>query len=536
MIAKLVENLLDRYGDAKTQRGECAATLEEVGKYVWPPMQDMIRVVDTEEGQVRTVNIADVTAITACERMTSGIMSHLMPGGSRWFEFVARDDKLNDDPGIKLWLSKATIAVHNVLQNSNFDGEMYATIRGICSFGTGGISVEKIGKEINFQSYHLGDMFFEINSKGIIDVVFRKIRYTVRQARQEFKGGLGKTVMDELKNNKASSKKFEFVHCCYPNEDYSGKMGSWKFRSVYINIEDKVEVKKKDGIAGFKSIPYFISRFAVVPGEILGRGPGIDGLPEFKMANRMKMAFIEGSELQFHPPTVVEDDGVVGQPVTSPGGFVVVRAGAKYPEALKTGVNAALGDVIIKEQQTLIKNDIFYNDLFDALRDYHNMTAYEVAQRVDSKLVFLGPHIIVQKHTLINRIVFRILDLLDEEQLEKRPEKLDLDIIYQGRLALAMKNMQTSATESTLALWQPYQEIYPVYDNMKMDESFRESALAKGVPAERLRDPDEVKSIREERNAPLQAAQDAEIAETGSKALKNLSGDVKADSILRTVG
>jgi hypothetical protein len=119
--------------------------------------------------------------------------------------------------------------------------------------------------------------------------------------------------------------------------------------------------------------------------------------------------------------------------------------------------------------------------------------------------------------------------LTEAKQIE--PIGVNVDITYQGRLALAMSNMQTSAIELTIAKWSPYQQFYPVLDNMDMGKAFRVSAINTGVPADVLRDEQDVEQTRAEAKQVQQAAQMAEIAATGSQAIKNVQGTPLADMI-----
>ena len=66
------------------------------------------------------------------------------------------------------------------------------------------------------------------------------------------------------------------------------------------------------------------------------------------------------------------------------------------------------------------------------------------------------------------------------------------------------------------------QELYPVLDNIDMDKSYRISASNDGVPAEALIPVDIRDATRNARNEAVQADQQVALAETASKALKNV--------------
>lgn len=530
---KSVQDILDRYDEARSRRSKYNSTMQEAGQYVWPNAQDMVRNMNQTEGQLRTVDLYDSTAVMAAYRMTSGIFTYLMPVGARWFEFMAQVHALNMNKDVQEWMSMATAATHKEIWRSNFQREMFVTIRSMIVFGTGVISVKRVGYEIVFNSHHIGHMFFDENSRGEIDTVYRQIFYTVRQAVQEFKAeNLSKSVLKAYNAGKLNEK-FEFVHVCAPNKDFDKtKIGASakKVKSLYICIRDKAVVKE----GGFDELPYLVARFAKVPGEIMGRGPAIEYLPEIKMLNRMKRTFIESSEKACNPPLIAEDDGVIGQPVTEPSGMIYIRSGAMVPTPLQTGTNVELNAELIEQQREVVREGFFYND-FQALAQYRNMTATEVQERVEEKIVHIAPAITALQKEIFSPLITRVLRLIiDAGIIEEPPMSLDYDIVYQGRLALAMSNIQTNAIEATLAKWAPYAES-GVFSNVDFDTSFRMSWLNAGAPAEGLKDYDEMMEERKEVEDLQRAAAEAEVGETASKAYRNVTKATEEGSLAESL-
>lgn len=526
----LVDKLLERYQDAKTCRSKYEGTLTEIGRYVWPNMQDVTHEAYTDNNElVRTVDIHDSTAIVAAARMTSGIMGNMMPIGLKWFEFAAKDEAMNNDFTVKRWLSNATTAVHKVLWQSNFISQMTNTIRSMITFTIGCIAMERIGDKFAFNSYHMRDIFFQKNSKGEVDTEFRRIFYTARQAKQEYGDKISKSIQEALKSN--STQKFEFVHIIWPNEDYDEKIGSKKFASKIIAVADKAVVKE----GGYDSLPYKVVFYSENPDSEMGYSPAVEILPEVKMLNAERRTFWISSEMLAQPPMIYEDDGVVGQPVTSPGGAIVIRSGAMVPAPYKTGANPQLTLEVIKESRQIVREH-FLNDVFDALKYYRRETAaelkeIEIRQKIEEGFVVLAPIVAGMQRDLLDPIMLDILKKLTKEELEPMPEGLELKIVYQGRLALAMSSMQTNAIETVLAKWAAYDEKYYVFDNLNIDESFKLSAINTGVPANLFKDEEEVAKARQERNAPMQAQQDAMIMAEASKAYKNVTQAPQAGSL-----
>ncbi|GAF89761.1 unnamed protein product, partial [marine sediment metagenome] len=269
--------------------------------------------------------------------------------------------------------------------------------------------------------------------------------------------------------------------------------------------------------------PYFIGRFTKAPNELMGRSPATEYLPEIKMLNKMRKTFIEQAEYEANPAMLIEDDCVIGQPATGAGDNIYIRPGAPIPTPWKKGTSSALTAEVIADQRQIIR-DGFFNDLFDALADRRNMTATEVDSRRETKMVLLAPIISALQKELFDPIITRTLDLIaDGKKLISPPQDIDVDVVYQGRLALAMSNMQTNAIEITLAKMAPYEPL-GVFDNYDMDKSARDAWINAGAPAENLVPVDLRDARRAERKQKQDAADAAEIGETASKAIRNVSG------------
>ncbi len=530
-MAKIdIEKVLRRYGEAKTDKNRTDHERYEAGKYAWPAAQEQQRNAYSNDDILRTVEKYDDTAVRSAYRMTSGIFTYLMPAGSFWHGFKAQDYELNKKPEYQKWMSIAATQTHAELMRSNFQREMFLTIRSMIVFGTGVISVEMIDGDIIFKSHHIGFMFFEQNNRGEIDTVYRQIFYNKRQAIQEF----GE---DNVAKSKAISKaketdRFEFVHVTGPNKDYDGKMGSKKVASFYVSITDEKVIKKD---TGFDHLPYLVARFARTPGGIMGYGPAMEYIEDIRMLNRMARSYIEAAEIANNPPMMMEDDGVIGQPVTGPQGIIMVRSGAQYPQPYTSGINVQSNAEVISQMREIVRM-AFFNDLFEPMGNHRNMTATEAEIRVEELIVIVTPAVVSLENEIFDPMLTRVLDLLMKTKKQGKripppPATFDYDVTYQGRLSLAMANVQSNAALSVLAAYQPYMEVAPIFENVNIDKTLRESWVNSGANAENLTDFDAMMEARAARQEADVMAQQAETAETGSKALKNISGAVDENSL-----
>jgi hypothetical protein len=119
--------------------------------------------------------------------------------------------------------------------------------------------------------------------------------------------------------------------------------------------------------------------------------------------------------------------------------------------------------------------------------------------------------------------------LARQKKLPEMPEELseqEFSIMYLGRLALALRTIETEGLTKTLAEWSPLAEmnILEWLDHINIPTAFRDSARNNGVPATWLRSLDEVKQIQDERAEKQAAEAQLAAAEQAAKAAKLGSG------------
>ena len=98
----------------------------------------------------------------------------------------------------------------------------------------------------------------------------------------------------------------------------------------------------------------------------------------------------------------------------------------------------------------------------------------------------------------------------------------DFSIMYLGRLALALRTIETEGLAKTLAEWAPLADMNVLewLDHIDIPTAFRDSARNNGIPATWLRSLDEVKQIQDDRAAKEAAEAQLAAAEQAAKAAK----------------
>ncbi len=518
---------IERMKRLETDRANFDEQYQDCADYAMPQNSQIVS--ERSSGQILK-DLFDTTAEESNIQLASGLYSFMFPTETRAFVLEIDDEKLASQDNVKQWLDQTTKIIHKYLISSTFREAFFEYLKSLGCFGTGCLYEEK-GKKtvIIFINYFMRDIYIVRNSDGDVDTVYRRFRFSARQFGQEFgienMGDKIKTAYNDLGTR---DKKFEFLHVVQPREerdDTADDPKNMPWSSEYISRDESEFVKNSEG--GYEEFPYQVSVFDKDSLEDYGRSPTMKKLPDIRMANALKRIRVKGWDKMVDPTMLVKDDGSVWPLTTKPGGVVFYRD--EKPEWWKFEGNLSEINNAITETKAEIQAGYFV-DMFDPLIDKQNMTATEVQARVEQKLRFLTPIIGRLQSGLFNPMIQRIIGILGRQgKLPDMPEELvekDFSVMYLGRLALALRTIETEGLTKTLLEWTPLagMNIFEWLDNIKQDVAFRDSARNNGVPATWLNNEDEVTQIRDDRAAQQAQQQMLEAAPELGKTYKSVSG------------
>jgi len=473
-------------------------------------------------------------------QLAAGLYSYMFPTDSKAYVLRIDDEELAENDDVKNWLDKVTILSHKHLVQSNFRQGFFEYLKQLAAFGTGCQYEEKGKKQpLNFVCYHIAGIYISLDSDRNVDTVYRACEFTARQAVQEFgKNKLHEDILNAYNSPKNKEKRFKFIHAVFPREEVEDKSDplTMPVASIYVDRVHKVIVSE----GGYPEMPYQVSFFDRDALETYGRSPTMKKLPDIKMLGTMKKTRIKGWEKMCDPPVVLPDDGSIWPLATQPGGVLYKRAGGEDPTWFEFKGNLQGMQEAIAETIADIRAGYFL-DLFDALIDRQNMTATEVMARVEQKMRLLTPIVGRLQSSYFNPMIHRIIGILGRAgKLPPIPEQLagkEYRIEYLGRLALALKTLETEGFVKTMAEIAPLIEAgrMDLLDNYELDIACRDISRNNGAPATWLKDIEKRDAERQQRAQQAQAAAIAERLPDVSKAVKNVSQKPEAGSIAERV-
>lgn len=466
-----------------------------------------------EPGTQRKVRIYDSTASDANELLSSALHSLLTNPATNWIDIRWQNEALEDIDEAVYYLESVRNRVRTAFSrpDSAFATQIHEVYGDWTGFGTACMFVQDDpGFGARFMARPLSEIYIDVDETKVVAAVFRAFELKAWQAVDTF--GAENVPRAAEVVEKHPNKPFRFLHHVRRNSaplpgrfDASGM--PWE--SIYIDLESKEIID----VGGYFEMPYMVPRWRVESGEMYGRCPGIDTLPNQKMLNAIWKTYIRQGEKAADPPVLVDDESVMpGSTVkTTPSAQIVIRndGGAREPvRYLESRAQFAAQVDIIENRSNKIEK-AFHSEIIAAFRD-PRMTATQVLELARLAQRQLSPIMGRGQVELLHPMIVRVYGIesrrFDFPVAPVELEGQEMKIEYVTPVARAQKQGEAQAILDSFASVLAFAEAAPdAIDNIDTDQAVRSIFEGNGVPIQILRRPDEV-AVR--RTARAQQAQE----------------------------
>jgi hypothetical protein len=511
---------VQRYMDLKDQRKEWENEWEDIRDYILPRTGRFDE--DTKPGENETGRynkILDATASRALRVLAAGMQGGLTSPARPWFKLSLYDEDLLDIKPISEWLEKVQKRMYTLFSRSNFYNAIHRLYKEECGYGQAVVVVEEDDvDDARFVVLTCGEYYLVENERGMIDTMYRVLWMQARQMEQKF----GKSVLpDDVKkqleeDNGNPFAWFKVLHCIRPRKNLdASKLDNlnFPFESIYIAMQNDYPIVRE---SGYRESPLAAPRWETNTGDVYGRSPGHDVLPDTKMLMEETADYLKALQKQNDPP--LKGTAGLKNEVSHLSATVTYTNDQMQNDALKPiyEVKPDIAAMVAARQDTRQQiREGLYNDLFLMLIEpTPNMTATEVAERHEEKLLMLGPVIERQFYELLTPIIERVYAIMGRKGMipEPPPELTDaiqndgrtqdMKIEYVSLLAQAQKLVATQSIRAVTAYITGMAEYKPeVLDKLNHDSAVDEYVEATGAPSVMINNEDTIKEIRDNREA-----------------------------------
>lgn len=520
--------------------------LKEEAKKWMPLWQDLQAYIDPARGRfydkpnsgdkLNHQKLLDNTPTRANTTLASGMLSGLTSPSRPWFKLGLSDPDLNKFAPARRWLDDVQERMMAVFSRSNIYNSLHSVYQELGQFNTAAmILLEDYENVIRARTFTAGEYYLGSGYDLRINTFAREIWMTIGQMKEMFGYENLSASSKRLYDNNQLYEWRKVYHMIEPNDGRQpGKMDAQNmpFRSVYW--EEGAEDDKFLRVSGYEEFPVFAPRWDVVSSDIYSRnGPGAHALGDCKglMKSRKDYFMIldKIADPPLNAPASLQTKGGVN---FLPGGVNYVGDGmenTKVEPAYTIAPRLQEITMDIQDLRNAIK-ETFFVDMFLMLAnsDRRQITAREVAERHEEKLLMLGPVLERLESELLDPLISRTFNvMLRAGLIPPPPQELqgeNLKVEYISMLAQAQKMVGTTTVEQFSAYVGSLTAVVPeVIDKFNADKAVDRYADMLGVDSEIIRSDEEVAEIRKRRAEMIQQQQQMEQAQAAVQGAKVLS-------------
>jgi hypothetical protein len=532
------------------------------------PRRPRFSLEDNNRGDRRNTKIRDITGTFALRTLRSGMMAGITNPARPWFKLSASDYELEKNEAVKMWLHRQTKRMSSVFLKSNLYNVLPNVYTDMGSVGTSAVLVEEDFDEVvRFYQVPLGEFKLANDEKMRVRVFMREFKLTVRQVVSKYgvdPRNPGKINWDNIsakvKNLYENGNQEAWVYICHviePNLNYDPEKLESKYKkyvSVYYekgfagrsnnnNYMWGADQHKFLSEQGYDYFPILAPRWSVLGSDVYATDcPGMDALGDIKQLQAGEKRSLQGIEKNINPP-LKGPASLRGKRVSSLPGDITYTDDTQGLSSLYD-IRFDVNGLEQKQQQVRQRiSKAFYEDLFLMLAnsDRRQITATEIEERHEEKLLALGPVLEQLNQDLLDPLIDIVFTIMEKQGLiEEPPEELsgkDLKVEYVSIMAQAQKLVGLGAHERFMGIVGQVASFNPdvlkkVDVNTFIDEVGEITSVAPGI----VRPTDVVEAEKAaEKQAMQQQMQMEQLGQAAQAANQLASADVDGENALTAI-
>ncbi|HHV49085.1 MAG TPA: phage head-tail adapter protein [Rhodocyclaceae bacterium] len=540
------DRLTSRWGQLCNERESWMAHWKEISDYLLP-RSGRFFVDDRNRGDKRHNNIYDSTGTRALRVLAAGMMAGMTSPARPWFRLTTSDPQLDESAAVKAWLADVTRLMQMVFAKSNTYRALHSMYEELGAFGTAStIVLADFNSVIHHYTLTTGEFAMAADHRGQVNTLYREFQMTVAQMVREFGRDNCSQTVQTLFDRGALEQWVTIMHAIEPRVDRDvtkrdDRNMAWK--SVYFEHGGNEDQILRD--SGFKEFPALCPRWATTGGDIYGNSPAMEALGDIKQLQHEQLRKAQGIDYKTKPPLQAPTSLKSHDVDTLPGGISFVDAAAPnggIRSAFEVNIDLSHLLADIQDVRERIKGS-FYADLFLMLANGTNpqMTATEVAERHEEKLLMLGPVLERMHNEILDPLIEMTFSRMVEAGIVPPPpdelQGMELNVEFVSMLAQAQRAIATNSVDRFVGNLGAVAGIKPeVLDKFDADRWADAYADMLGIDPELIVPGEQVALIRKQRAEAAQAQQQAAMLNQGADTAQKLGNvDTSKQSALTDV-
>jgi hypothetical protein len=517
---------------------------------------------DTNRGDRRNQKIIDSTPTLAARTLRAGMQSGMTSPARPWFKLSTPDPDLAEFQRVKDYLDIVTKRISTAFLKSNLYNALPVVYGDIGVFGTAALFMEEdFEQSYRFYPFPIGQYYLANDERLRVNVFVREFRMTVRQLVRRFGQINGQTGSPDWSNISVQVKQLwdrglteawvDIVHVIQPNDEYDPRRLHSKykrFRSCYYEMGScgggqassakgymgsQGEEQKLLSEKGYDFFPVLCPRWEITGEDVYGSEcPGMQAIGDSKALQLMRRREAQVIEKIVNPPMKAPTT-LRNQPHSSlPGDTTYVderegQGGFRPVHEVQYRISELRAS--IEDHQRRVDQS-FYKDLFLMLAndERSNITATEIAERKEEKLLALGPVLEQVNQDMLDPLIDNAFAMGQTQGMFPEPPEelrgIELRVDYISVMHQAQKLVSLGSIERLAQFAGQIAATNPeAQDKIDTDEMIDVYGETVSAPHGIIRSDEQVAAIRQGRAQQQQQQAAAEQMAQGAQAAKTLS-------------
>ena len=536
------EQCAKRWEALKSERSSWMDHWEQISRVLLPRAGRFL-VTDNNRGDKRHNKILDNTGTRALRTLSGGMMAGMTSPARPWFRLTTRDARLDETYEVKQWTSRVTALMQMIFNRSNVYRALQSAYEELGAFGTTAtIMLDDFDSVIHCMPLTIGEFAIATGSRSQINTLYREFRMTVAALVEEFGYENVCRSTQQLYDKGRLDDWVTVINAIEPRkvrDPHRKNALNMPYRSVYFEANGRRDSLLRE--SGYRHFPVLAARWSVTGGDIYGTSPGMEALGDLRQLQQEQLYKGKAIAYQADPPVIVPADLRNQEDNLVPGGVVYldtpsqaqgVRSSYEVPLQLQY-LLADIQDVRDRVDQA------FYKDIFMMIAGSQNdrMTATEVAERHEEKMLMLGPVLERLNAELLDPLITMTFDrMVLSDLLPPIPDALqgvELNVDFVSILAQAQRAISTNAIDRFTQNLGQLVAIKPeLVDKFDADYWADYYADALGIDPQLIVPNSRVAVIRQSRAQQQQQAEQLAAAQQLSEVAKNVGsmGEMRSAS------
>lgn len=536
-----------------TERQSWISHWKDLNDYILP-RRGRFFVTDRNRGDRRTQKIINSAATMAAGTLSAGLMGGMTSPSRPWLRLATPYPELNERASVKAWLHFVSKRMLEVFRRSNLYQALPTIYMDLGTFATAAAPIMEDIDVLRAYPLPVGSYMLGTNDRRLVDTIVREYQVTVRQL--VMRHGDPMAGPDRRWANFSSYVKsawdrgdyeqtVDVVHIIKPNEErdeYKLEARHKPWLSCYYEraSDDRDKFLR---LSGFDEFPGVVPRWHVDGEDVYGSScPGMTALGDIRALQTLERRKAQAVEKGINPP-LTGPSHLRNEKVSQIAGSITYsderegQKGLRAVHEVRFEMAHAMLDIQAHERRI---SRAFYEDLFLmlAMSDRREITAREVAERHEEKLLMLGPAYERQNKELLEPLIDRTFAImLRRDMIPPAPVELEgmpLLVEYESIMASAMKLVGVGSLERFTGFVGQLMAGRPeAGDKVDWDQLVDEYGDLVGIPPHVIVPDDQVAAIRRQRAEAQARAEQAAAAEQWAKTGQAMSkADMEGDNAL----